>query len=235
MFSINLELNVTLKCNCKCLYCNRCCNLFDYEDSDMIPEQIIKLGEQLKSKEIYIKKIKIVGGEPLLNPNIIDIVEELDKLKTEGLIGYIKINTNTTIPVPDGLRKYNMRWLGSSKKKKKHIPFPYSLLDCGLEPEKCNIPNGCGLSLDKWGFLPCSPAIPLVRILNKPELYSKTVPSNIYFIKELCSHCSHAMPANWKKDNMSFGLKDNNICPTKTMVEGIKKYNSEFDKKLEIY
>lgn len=73
----SIRLEVTSQCNINCLYCHNS----DYTNKidDMSSEDIIKLIKNLK-KKYPIKKILLTGGEPLLNKEIVSIVEEITKL-----------------------------------------------------------------------------------------------------------------------------------------------------------
>lgn len=73
----SIRLEITSKCNLKCLYCHN----EDYSDKedDMSTEEIIKLIKDMK-KVYPINKILLTGGEPLINKDIVKIVEEITKL-----------------------------------------------------------------------------------------------------------------------------------------------------------
>ncbi|KAF3844607.1 hypothetical protein F7725_007770 [Dissostichus mawsoni] len=85
-----LRISLTEKCNLRCQYC--------------MPEEGVKLtprGQLLSTSEIVtlarlfvqegVEKIRLTGGEPLIRPDILDIIAELSKL--EGL-KTIAVTTN---------------------------------------------------------------------------------------------------------------------------------------------
>jgi len=80
-----LRISLTERCNLRCLYC--------------MPEEGVQLtpGEKLMSTaEVHrlarlfvnhfgVKKIRLTGGEPLIRADIVDIISELNRLKSSGL------------------------------------------------------------------------------------------------------------------------------------------------------
>ncbi len=63
-----VEVHITDHCNLKCNHCSHFCNLIDEEI--FIDLEQFKKDFDILSKKIYIKRIRIMGGEPLLNPDI---------------------------------------------------------------------------------------------------------------------------------------------------------------------
>jgi radical SAM protein with 4Fe4S-binding SPASM domain len=73
----SIRLEITSKCNINCVYCHNS----DYanKQDDLTTEEIIKLIKNMK-KRYPINKILLTGGEPLLNNNIVEIVETISSL-----------------------------------------------------------------------------------------------------------------------------------------------------------
>ncbi|MBW9220795.1 GTP 3',8-cyclase MoaA [Methanothermococcus sp. SCGC AD-155-M21] len=144
----SLGISITPHCNLKCFYCHReghNCN----SNSLMTPEEI---GKIVKSTlKFGVKKIKISGGEPLLRPDLVDIIENIsdirikdislttngillenyaEKLKNAGL-NRVNVSMDTIDPV-----KYkNITYCGDIKIVKAGIE---RALDVGLTPLKIN-------------------------------------------------------------------------------------------------
>lgn len=76
----SVRLEITSKCNLNCKYCH---NLdFANKNDDMSTEEIKKLIYSLK--DLGVNKILLTGGEPLLNPDIIEIVQLLTDLNIKS-------------------------------------------------------------------------------------------------------------------------------------------------------
>lgn len=84
----SLEISVSYHCNLSCKGCSHCSPLFKIKYFD-INKEIDKL--KILSKSLNINIIKLIGGEPLLNPQI-DLI--IKKLKEEYIGKKIYVATN---------------------------------------------------------------------------------------------------------------------------------------------
>ncbi|MFG6346916.1 MAG: radical SAM protein [Lachnospiraceae bacterium] len=73
-----LEYNVTDSCNLKCKGCSHFSHLFD-EDSVSDYNQFSKDLEQI-SKKVYLAHLRLMGGEPLLHPELCKFMEVARKI-----------------------------------------------------------------------------------------------------------------------------------------------------------
>ena len=93
-----MDFVITTYCNLKC---QNCCNLMPYYkepfhyDIGHIKENLKKLSNIDK-----INNIQILGGEPFLHPDIIEIIDYIYKLNFD----FITLYTNGTV-IPDGIEK----------------------------------------------------------------------------------------------------------------------------------
>ena len=77
---------ITAECNCKCLFC--------YADADVKCNSIDLRKVLLHFKKLNVKTVCITGGEPLLHPQVADIIETLTRngmqilLSTNGILYY---------------------------------------------------------------------------------------------------------------------------------------------------
>lgn len=200
MRKINFELNITLRCNLSCPNCNRHCNLKPKwaKDSDITIEQLELFLDELRFGNIKAKRIKVVGGEPLLHPHFVSIYWMLVEAAEEGLIQKIKIDTNGSIPHPPVGKHDLVKWSGRKPAKKAHLPTLWSPTDLGLPiTYPCSMPHICGISLDNKGYLPCSHAIGIVRTFGWEHLYSDTFTKD-WDMKQICEHCVFAGPKEWR-------------------------------------
>lgn len=74
---LNLRISVTQKCNMRCPYCHR--EGEDYPSTVMSAEEIVHIVKIALS--LGISRVKLTGGEPLLRKDILDIVEDIAKLR----------------------------------------------------------------------------------------------------------------------------------------------------------
>lgn len=84
----NLELNIAHHCN---LSCRRCSHLSPAANKYfMPPEQILKdLG--LLAKYCQTRQVRLLGGEPLLHPELLQVIEAV---RESGIGGIIRVVTN---------------------------------------------------------------------------------------------------------------------------------------------
>ena len=81
MFNRNLKVNLHIceHCNYHCLHCFAkfgCTKILDDENWKKIADNIISSGS--------VREINIAGGEPLLHPQMIDIVDYIQRADAEG-------------------------------------------------------------------------------------------------------------------------------------------------------
>jgi len=228
---INIEVNITLQCNLACPNCNRLCHIYRDRTEHMVVGQIEKFIEQAKAGG-GIYKLKLLGGEPLLHPQFVDIYNLLTKAAQDGIIKGIKVESNKTIPRPKVDDSAFVSWKGRPQRKKKHQPALWSPKDMGVVTPigKCQQLSKCGYSLDKYGYLPCSPAIMIARLLGLTHLYKRELPMKPWGLEELCPHCVFSMDQEWRNKYSSkciFDFTEEENTPTKTFKEGLDKFKPE--------
>ncbi len=200
---MRLEINLTLRCQLSCQFCNRICNLTknkeDYQQEVNI-EQIDNLISDLKRTNTIITKCKVLGGQPTLNKDFVNIWNKI--VSVPDLITFVKLETNHVDPLPIINLPKHTKIQGRSVGKKHHIPFPWSPKENGIIVKigDCAQMKRCGYSLSGKGYLPCSQAIALCYLLDI-DLYKKELP--ISWTQEelnlICQHCPENMDKKWKE------------------------------------
>ncbi len=83
-----VELNIALHCNLSCEGCSHASPLLAPEI--MAPEQVER-DLSLLASALHARQVKLIGGEPLLNPRIVEI---MDVVRASGVADRIKVVTN---------------------------------------------------------------------------------------------------------------------------------------------
>ena len=206
-----VEINANFSCNLACKGCNRLCNLTQL-DKPMSVEQIALFVKKLGEEGKRVSRIKLVGGEPTLHPQFMEICEVLSSGVQQELIGKVVVNTNGVTQnqfvgktLPTGVF-----WKCSPPRRKQHRPFLWSPKDLGLASHgPCKMPKVCGYSLDVRGWLPCSAAIAIARLFNLEHLYKPLdgpLPTKIWGMDELCQDCIHGVPDFFGRKLIGWGL-----------------------------
>lgn len=203
---IQVELNVTLACQSRCACCDRLCDLFPKRTDHMTVEQVNAFVTDAKQHG-GVTKVRVLGGEPTLHPQIDEVLNILTVAIVEGVIGAIEINTNTLVRGWKEIRSRHsqpgIRWDKSPVKRKNHLPFLWSPRDLGFKTMgPCRHPVQCGFSLDVRGWLPCSPTIAISRAFYDGKHYRQEFPDGTpWGCEDLCPHCVYSMPRRWRKRN----------------------------------
>ncbi len=203
--AINVELNLTLRCNLGCTNCNRLCHLYRDRgpEEDMSYEQIVRFVNQIANSPVKVKRLKLLGGEPLVHPDFARIYVLLMAAVGEGLIHKIKIESNGVLPKPDVPPHPAIRWAGKPPRRKRHMPVLWSPRDLGIVTAgPCVMPSRCGISLDAYGYSLCSVCIMMFRVFGAEDLYRDDFPQNwrqdfAQAIDVLCPQCAWSMPQLW--------------------------------------
>ena len=199
-----IEIDVTFKCNLKCYNCDRSCRQAPEEISISI-EQIHKfLGETL-NKNHYWKRIRILGGEPYLHPEIDTILDILSEYKSENKDGIIEIVTNGYGPyVNNAIKKTPSNIVINNTRKvsqynQKFESFNIAPTDIGNYSsadykKACWITEECGIGLNPYGYYQCGVAGSIDRVFGF-DIGLKELPDNELQLmplkKKLCAFCGH--------------------------------------------
>ncbi|MBL7050051.1 MAG: radical SAM protein [Nitrospira sp.] len=89
-----IEIDITYRCNLKCLNCNRSCTQAP-SNKNMSIEQIRKFVKESAERDIKWKRIRLLGGEPTLHsdlPEILNILMEYKKSFSPATSIYLLTN-----------------------------------------------------------------------------------------------------------------------------------------------
>jgi uncharacterized radical SAM superfamily Fe-S cluster-containing enzyme len=200
-----LEMDITYACNLKCNNCNRSCAQAP-SNEQMTVAQIQKFIKQSIESGRRFKRIRILGGEPLIHPDIIEIINSIvNYCESESTDTIIEVSTNgygekvkeTINSIPSWINVIN-----SYKTSPEIENFePFNLAPCDLTDfiqkdyeNACWITHECGIGLNKYGFYHCAVAAGIDRVIGL-DIGLKELPRNengfIEQKRKLCGYCGH--------------------------------------------
>lgn len=86
-----LEINATLHCNMSCKSCAHLAPIFRKKNPDL---NMMRHHLEILNHSYHASYVKILGGEPLLNPNILELIKTVASI---GIADEILLTTNGTL------------------------------------------------------------------------------------------------------------------------------------------
>jgi len=173
----NIELDLTYTCNLNCVNCVRSCGLAPSNDR-MTVEQVKRFIKENIDNNMKWAKIRAMGGEPTLHPDILEILELLLEYKRNHAPDTcIEIVTNGySEKVKNVLSKVQgeVNIANSSKKSRvqdrflafnlapRDIPY-YKFTDFSIG---CRAMNACGMGMTPSGYYLCAMAGGIDRVFG---------------------------------------------------------------------
>lgn len=172
-----IEIDITWHCNLLCKNCNRSCRQAPTTEQ-MTIEQIKKFIQESIQNQKKWEYIRIVGGEPTLHPNILEILSLLGEYQATYS------PTTTLVLVSNGYSDYVNNILKQVpktviiKNTAKDSPDQPTFESFNIAPidlpnykninfsNACKITTNCGLGLNRYGYYPCAVAGGIDRIFG---------------------------------------------------------------------
>lgn len=199
-----IEIDITYRCNLKCINCNRSCTQAPSEDEIDI-EQIEEFINQSISRHIKWEQVRLLGGEPTLHSRFFKILRLLLMYKyihnndlqivvaTNGYGDYVK---EVLENIPEEIEIENT---SKSSNKPRFFPFNLAPEDSCLY-NNVDYSNGCritakdGIGLTPYGYYHCAVAGSIDRVFNF-DIGRKELPSHddsmIDQLHTFCRFCGH--------------------------------------------
>ena len=217
-----IEIDITYRCNLKCINCDRSCRQAPTNEQ-MTVEQIQKFVDESIDSNAKWERIRVMGGEPTLHPNVIEILNLL--------LGYkknispdtcIELDTNGVGKKVNGILSKVPKEIEieNSSKESKILPFyPFNMApEDSLRYRSADYSSGCritsvdGIGLTPYGYYPCAAAGSIDRIFGfdigrkKLPSYNDSMTDQLEVFCKLCGHFRAAKRTNkelmsptWKK------------------------------------
>jgi Radical SAM superfamily len=198
------EIDVTYKCNLKCLNCNRSCTQAP-SDREMPVADIEDFLRQSIEKKIEWKRIRILGGEPTLHSRIYDIIDCLISYQREvnpsvrlvlgthfsgNRVHRVLERLPDTIVIKSTLKSSRVNLFRPFNRAPADTVYNrFSDYTCG-----CRIIDECGLGVTPSGYYMCAVAGGIDRIFNY-DLGRKEIPDEADTLVDqmsvICRLCGH--------------------------------------------
>jgi len=204
------EIDITYKCNLKCINCNRSCSQAPSNIEMPVADIETFIGQSIE-KEIEWKRIRVLGGEPALHSRIFDIIDLLINYKNEHNPAVrLVLGTNffgdqvhrVLEKLPETI---NIKSTLKSSRMNLFKPFNVAAVDsrfnrfsdfaCG-----CRIIEECGLGFTPSGYYMCAVAGGIDRIFrynlgrNKVPDESDSMSDQMSAFCGLCGHFGFQWP-----------------------------------------
>jgi hypothetical protein len=196
-------LCLTYRCNIKCANCSNLCTQAPI-DGDLTIDNISFFLDDIS---VYgkIGQITLHGGEPVLNPQIFDIIKILDDYRKRTGTKLWLLTNNSCKTVREKITKiscdYNIP-LGIATKttgtEYEYVPVNESPVDLNLEHTTgCFQTSNCGICFNYLGWFPCSPLAAAARVFGykgMATLLNLTLEKCNEYFNAHCKHCGFALP-----------------------------------------
>jgi hypothetical protein len=202
--NIRFEFMLTLECHWGCKDCCRGLESSYPVDSHVTVDQAKRFIDHLKEQDIYVKRLKVNGGDPVHNPWFEEIVTLFaDYVPT--LFAQVKVQT--AYPAKFLKAKYNLpssvrirsEPVDAKAYKGHHVPWFASPSDAGvigpddpppqgtaLTGKACPLQRRCGRSFERWGWMACAQEGTLGRMLG---IRPHQTTYKHWGDPEICRHC----------------------------------------------
>jgi len=193
-----IEIDITYRCDLKCMNCDRSCRQAE-ADCDMSLQQIKKFTEESDEIEHEWKRIRIMGGEALLHPEverILEVFSSYGKIHTHTFIELFTNGIEKDIPsIPDNIAVHNTHKM--SIYNKKFEPYNLAPIDMNISADYrkgCWITSDCGMGLNAYGYYPCAAGAAVDRVFGL-NIGSSNISAAVKRFDEqknqLCRYCGH--------------------------------------------
>lgn len=216
------EIDITYKCNLKCINCNRSCTQAP-SSIEMTVEDINDFLSQSIEKEIMWKRIRLLGGEPTLHSRIYEILDLMiwyrDHYNPSVRIVLCTNFFGKTVHQVLGKMPDSIIIKSTLKTSRRNLFKPFNVAPRDTRHNRfsdyscgCRIISECGLGVTPSGFYMCAVAGGIDRIfqynLGRKRLPDKsdTLTDQMAAFCELCGHFGFSWPVRNVKMSESWRM-----------------------------
>ena len=206
-----VEIDLTFACNLRCFNCDRSCTQAE-DMRHMGMDQIVHFLAEIRVSGRFLRRIRILGGEPTLHPRFDEILDLLVAWRdAESPLTVVELVSNghgdrvraTLDRVPVGLRVKDTAKTGRFQPKYEAFnlaPVDDPLFSATDFRNGCWITQDCGLGLNTFGWYPCSVAGGIDRVFGE-GLGLPSLPRDPYQLLDglrwACARCGHFKTGKW--------------------------------------
>lgn len=95
-FLRQIVVSITEKCTLRCKHCSQLMPRFN-SPKNIDADKVVESVKSLLNMVDYVQDVTILGGEPLLHPELAKICTEIGKLKNEGKAKFVSMISNATL------------------------------------------------------------------------------------------------------------------------------------------
>ena len=206
-----IELDITYACDLRCVACNRSCSQAPSNDDAMTFDQVCQFIEESIQLGIEWELINILGGEPTLHPEFLDIVklilhEYIEKASPSTVLqitsnGFSKNAKDLLRNLPESK---NIVMDHYSQKDSKENTYFTSFNNAPIDNEEyqdlefkkgCWVTSYCGIGLNKYGYYPCGVAGSMDRVMGfdvgMKRLEDVSIPQMNDLLDQFCRYCGN--------------------------------------------
>ncbi len=197
-----IEIDITYACSLACYNCNRSVRQAPSSEG-LNTDQIRKFVSESISGNKKWRRIRLLGGEPMIHPKIFEVLDILLEYKREfSADTEIAVHTNgygkaveKRLPlVPDDVvivntsKESDVNWFYPFNMAPRDSAF-YKFADYSVG---CRVPLECGIGLTPYGYYPCAAAGSIDRVLGLNIARDKLPDDDDDMrdqMKKLCEYC----------------------------------------------
>ena len=199
-----IEIEITTDCNLNCYNCNRSCRQAP-SDENMSLAQIEGFIAESKAKGRRWQRIRILGGEPTVHPQVLEIVQALLRYKHEfsPATKLVLVTNGFGVKVQEILSRIPPEIVIENTHKTSAVNMfdTYNMAAIDLpEYKDVDYVNAChacsmfAIALTRYGYYPCGAGASVDRVfgfnIGRKELPSLTDPMADE-LRRLCRYCGH--------------------------------------------
>lgn len=199
-----IEIDITYACSLACYNCNRSVRQAPSTEG-MSVDQIKKFVQESIDRGKKWKRIRLLGGEPVIHPKIFEILDLLLEYKHNFSGGTeIAVHTNgygkavekrlplmpKEVVIVNTSKESDVNWFYPFNLAPKDSLF-YKFADYSVG---CRVPVDCGIGLTPYGYYPCAAAGGIDRVLGQ-DIARKGLPDDADDMRDqmekLCAYCGN--------------------------------------------